>query len=125
MKLLPYILIPMFLLGCSPSQNKLQIFAEDYVNEHQEKWEDRAEYVSLVTIGTKEDDVLKYLGEPDSKSDSDTVKNWLYWVSASLKDGQISKDVLILKMEAGVVVDRKQHTGFRQDIADVYKENHQ
>jgi len=124
MKLLPYILISSLLLGCAPSQSKLQKFAEEFVQERQVQWRDRADHAASVVVGTKEEDVLKYLGEPDRKSDSATAKNWLYWISASIKDGQINKDNLILKIENGAVTERKQSTGFRQDIADVYKGKH-
>jgi len=122
MKILPYILISSLLLGCSPSQSRLQKFAEDFVKERQAKCGDRADHASSIVVGTKEDDVLKYMGEPDSKSDSDTAKNWLYWISASVKDGQIYEECVILKIVGGSVVERRQDTGFRKDIAEVYKE---
>jgi hypothetical protein len=124
MKILPYILIPMILLGCSPSQSKSHKFAEKYVKERQEKWKERVEHLPLVTLGTKEEDVLQHLGDPDSKSDSDTIKNWLYGINASVKDGQITEEVLILKIAGGAVVDRRQATGFHQNTADFYKERH-
>jgi hypothetical protein len=104
--------------------DKLQKFAEGFVSEHNERWKNRAEHLSSVTKGTTEEDVLKYLGDPDGKSDTDTTKNWIYWVSASVKDGQLCKDLLTLKIEGGVVVNFQRFTGYRQQIADVYKESH-
>ena len=124
MKILPYIVIPVLLLGCSPSQSKMQKFAEHFVKERQVKWHDRTGHASSVIIGTKEKDVLKVMGEPDSKSDSDTTKNWLYWIDPSIKGGQVCMDALILKIEADVVVDRRQGVGLRQGIADFYQEKH-
>lgn len=120
MKILPHVLIAMFLLGCSPSQSKMQKFAEDFVKERQVKWHDRTDHASSVMVGTKEKDVLKVMGEPDSKSDSDTTKNWLYWIVPNIKDGQVCIGAFILKVEAGVVVDRRLDVGLRQGIAEFY-----
>jgi hypothetical protein len=105
-------------------EDKLQKFAADFVKERQEKWKNRAEHVSFVTTGTKEEDVLKYFGNPDSKSGTDTTKDWFYWISASVKDGQICEEALFLTIEGGTVINLQQHTGFRQNIASVYKANH-
>lgn len=104
--------------------DKAQKFAEELVRADQEKWKNRVGHLSLVTVGSKTEDVLKYLGNPDVKSDSNTTKNWLYWVSASVKDGQICKDYVYLKIEDGVVVNLQRTTGSRQAIADAYKESH-
>lgn len=72
---LPFLLLLMLLAGCSPSPRKLQLFADDYVKERQEKWKDRAAQVSIISKGTTEADVLKQLGKPDVTSDSATAKN--------------------------------------------------
>ena len=115
----------MLVAGCSPSPRQLQNFADDFVQERQEKWQGRTEQVASVTKGTKEPDILKHLGTPDKTSDSDTTKNWLYWLTASVNGGQLCADCLILKIENGVVVDYEQHTGYRQSIDDAYREKHQ
>jgi len=113
----------MLLTGCSPSPHKLQLFAEDYVMARQEKWKGRIAQVSSVSKGTTEADILKQLGKPDVTSDSATAKNWLYWITANLHNGQICTDSLILKIENGVVVDLRQNTD-REATADVYQKKH-
>lgn len=113
----------MLLAGCSPSPHKLQLFAEDYVMERQAMWKGRLAQVSSISKGTTETDILKHLGKPDVTSDSATTKNWLYWITANLQNGQICVECLILKIENGVVVESKQNTN-REAIADVYREKH-
>ncbi|MCB1209927.1 MAG: hypothetical protein KDK97_11395 [Verrucomicrobiales bacterium] len=124
MKTLPSILIPILLMGCSPSQSTMQNFADEYVKERQVKWHDRTEQAAAIVAGTQEGDVLKALGKPDSTSDSPTTKNWLYWSDPSIKGGQVCMNTLILKIEGGVVVERRQGEGLRQDIADFYHGKH-
>ena len=102
----------------------MQIFAEDYVKERQVKWQDRTGHASSVMDGTKEEDVLREMVVPDSTSDSATTKNWLYWMAPVIKGGQVCMDTLILKIESGVVVERRQGAGLRQDIADFYHDMH-
>ena len=102
----------------------MQNFAEDFVKERQVKWHDRTGHTSSVIIGTKEEDVIKVMGEPDSKSDSETTKNWLYWINPTIKDDQVCMDTLILKIETGVVVSRKQGVGLRQGFTDFYRDKH-
>jgi hypothetical protein len=103
--------------------DKLQKFAEDFVGERQVKWKNRADHVSLVTTGTKEEDILKYFGDPDSKADNGTTKSWFYWISATVKDGQICEEAISLKIEGGVVVNLRQFTGYREGIDAVYKKS--
>jgi len=123
MKQLPFLLLLVLLGGCSPSPRKLQLFADDYVKERQEKWKGRVAQVSTLSKGTPETDILKQLGKPDVTSDSATAKNWLYWITANLQNGQICMDCLILKIENGVVTELKQNTT-REMIADVYQKKH-
>jgi len=103
------------------ASDKLQKFAEDFVSERQARWKGRAEHISAVTTGTREEDIFKYFGKPNSESGTDTTRILLYWISAYLKDGQICEDFIEFKTERGVVVSFRQNTGYRQDIADVYK----
>lgn len=102
----------------------MQSFAEDYVRERQVKWQERTGHAASVMAGTTEEDVLRWMGVPDSTSDSATTKNWLYWMHPGIQGGQVQMDTLILKIEAGVVVERRQGAGLRQDIADFYHDKH-
>ena len=103
--------------------DKLQKFAEDYVRVRQENWKIRAEHVSSVAKGTRDEDVRKWFGKPNSVSGSDTTKIFFYWISAYVKDGQICEDFIEFKIEAGVVASFRQGTGYRQQIVDVYKDS--
>jgi len=45
-------------------------------------------YVAVLK-GTKRDQVLELLGEPDQRSDSGTIENWLYHCDAAYNEEQI------------------------------------
>lgn len=114
----------MLLLGCSPSQSEMQRFAEDFVKERQVKWNDRIDLAPSIVVGSKEEDVIGIVGKPDAESNSATTKNWLYWIDPNIKGDQVWVDSLILEIEGGVVVNRKQGAGLRQGFEDFYRSKH-
>ncbi|MEZ5940331.1 MAG: hypothetical protein R3C18_02995 [Planctomycetaceae bacterium] len=123
MKLLSYALVALLLFGCSPSQGDMRTFAENFVKERQVTWKDREANSSQVGIGDTEEHVLETLGRPDSESNSESTKNWLFWLDPRINNEQVCMDSFIIEIESGVVVALRRDTGLRQDIADFYREN--
>jgi hypothetical protein len=77
--------------------------ADEFVRERQERWIKRAQSVNLIKVGVKRDKVIELLGEPDFKSDSPTVENWLYNYDAGHDKEQIWIDATIIQITDGVV----------------------
>jgi hypothetical protein len=99
--------------------DQLQRFADNYVHERQVKWGSRAGNIPLIVLGTRRETLVKYLGNPDAKSDSDTVQNWLYHVGARCEDEQIWVDLIIIQMTGGTVSKITLNTD-HQRIVDLY-----
>ncbi|MCA8990388.1 MAG: hypothetical protein KDA88_00320 [Planctomycetaceae bacterium] len=102
----------------------MRVFAESFVKERQATWKDREANSSLINIGDKEEHVLETLGLPDNESNSESTKNWLFWVDPRINNNQVCMDTFIVKIESGVVVDLRQGPGLRQDIVEFYREKH-
>jgi len=77
--------------------------AEEFVRERREKWKGRHPHVHSIVIGVTRGEVLKLLGEPDKKSDSATVENWLYRYDAAHNEDQIWVDAVVVQMTDGTV----------------------
>jgi len=77
--------------------------AEEFVRERREKWKGRPANVRSIVIGVTRDQVLKLLGEPDKKSDSATVENWLYRYDAAHNEEQIWIDAVVVQITDGTV----------------------
>ena len=60
------------------ARDQLQRKADEFVRERQKKWIKRANSINLIKTGVERDKVIELLGEPDIKSDSPTVENWLH-----------------------------------------------
>ena len=83
--------------------DQLQRKADEFVHERQNKWGKRANSVNLIKTGVKRDKVIELLGEPDIKSDSSTVENWLYKYDAGHDKEQMWIDAIIIQITDGVV----------------------
>ena len=77
--------------------------AAELVRERREKWRGRAANVRSIAAGVTRDQVLKLLGEPDKKSDSPMVENWLYRYDAAHNEEQIWIDTVIVQITDGTV----------------------
>ena len=99
--------------------------AEEFVRERREKWKERRAGVPSIVTGIARDQVLKLLGEPDKKSDSATVENWLYRYDAAHNEEQIWIDVVVVQITDGTVskvmpLPERRHI---EDMADPAKAN--
>ena len=90
-------------LEANAASDRLQRKADEFVRERQKKWSKRADSVNLIKTGVKRDKVIELLGEPDIKSDSPTVENWLYKYDAGHDKKQMWIDSIIIQITNGTV----------------------
>lgn len=89
--------------GQGDLSDSLKRQADEFVHERHQRWCNRARHVPEVVAGVARDKVLELLGEPDMKSDSPTVENWLYKYDCARNEEQIWIDGVVVQIAAGKV----------------------
>jgi hypothetical protein len=89
------------------AQNDQQLaFANKYVYDCQAKWKQRAAYMPSIIAGVRQEDLLKALGAPDTKTSSKDQTTWffVYHYKATLKAGFVYIDSTIVELSGGKIV---------------------